>query len=102
MAEMTAEQAIEKLGDWIEYLSNTRVGSYKTVELEYADAQEIADLIQIQQQQIEAQAKQIELACSKLTKFRKCPPVVCDLSYHPGDAECVKHWQKWLEHQVKE
>ena len=92
MAEMTASEAIELLKRQWEHLFS----------LNQDQIDGMMKFIEQQQQQIEAQAKQIELACSKLTKFRKCPPVVCDLSYHPGDAECVKHWHKWLEQQVKE
>ena len=40
--------------------------------------------------------RMIEMACDRLSNYRKCPPEVCDLPYHPGDIECCKHWRKWL------
>ena len=95
MAEMTAHEAIAALHNK-QYQKHIGNGEYDYIHpLTDAECKGIESLIQ-------QQAQTIELACRKLAKFHKCPPVVCDLSYHPGDAECVKHWQKWLEQQVKE
>lgn len=108
MAEMTAKQAIAVLHN-NQYQKHIANGEYDYIHpLTDAECKGIESLIQQQQQQIEQQAaeiakkdRMIDKACDRLSNYRKCPPEICDLPYHPGDVECFKHWRKWLEKEAQ-
>ena len=87
---MDSKEAKLKLSDWVEYLSNTRQGSYKTVELEYEDAQEIAELIT-------QQDKIIELACKTTARHCCYPGQDCPA---PLPLPCSDCWRKYLQGEV--
>ena len=122
MAEMTAAQAVAWLTD-DKALGQKCYSRKQIAALIEQQAQEIAKLNYITEQyskngyaladeadkdvarleaEIAKKDRMVENACDRLSKFRKCPPEVCDLPYHPGDVECCKHWRKWLEKEAEE
>ena len=87
MAEMTVVEAIATV--------------YHVLDLSFEQRNQIAALLEQQAEEIAKKDRMIEMACDRLSNYRKCPPEVCDLPYHPGDIECCKHWRKWLEKEAQ-
>ena len=96
---MTEEEAVRLL--WVERVFARMVDGSEFVLLKPTDAKKISELLGQQAGEIAKRDRMIERACDRLSNFRKCPPEVCDLPYHPGDVECCKHWRKWLEKEAE-